>query len=114
MTNVSSGKKAEARAAMYLRESGFKIIDQNWRTRLCEIDIIAQKNSRIYFVEVKYRLNSLQGAGFEYVTAKKLKQMRFASELWLQDKQWVGECSLGALEVSGPAFDVTGFLTDLQ
>jgi Holliday junction resolvase-like predicted endonuclease len=32
---------------------------------------------------VKYRRNANQGSGLEYVTSKKLEQMRFAAENWV-------------------------------
>lgn len=47
------GKAGEDKAAEYLKENGYKIIERNWHTRFGEIDIIAQKNDIIVFVEVK-------------------------------------------------------------
>jgi hypothetical protein len=41
----------------------------------------------MYFVEVKYRRTNRQGSGLEYVTAKKLEQMRFAASSWVHAQQ---------------------------
>ena len=47
------GKKSESLAAWYLKKNGYKIIEQNYRTALGEIDIIAKEKKTIVFVEVK-------------------------------------------------------------
>ena len=86
MTNYQSGHDAEKRAAEFLREQGFKITELNWKTRLCEIDIVAFKNEVVWFVEVKSRSSNTQGYGYEYVTSKKLQQMHFSAEMWVQNK----------------------------
>lgn len=54
---------------------------RNWKTKYCEIDIIAESESTRYFIEVKYR-SSYAGAGIDAITPKKLHQMRFAAELY--------------------------------
>src|SRR3990167_6788494 len=100
MTNYSTGHLAEQHAAEYLKSRGYEILDINWKTRYCEIDIVAQKDKTIYFVEVKYRLSDFQGSGFEYITKTKLKQMKFAAEIWMANNKWSGGCSLSAIEVS--------------
>lgn len=121
MTNFEHGRKAEAAAADYIQKHGYTVLAQNWRTPVCEIDIIAIKRKRftlgtnktILFVEVKYRESGGQGGGLEYITPKKLKQMAFAAELWVQENRYGGEYALGAIEVSGEAYAVTGFLDNL-
>lgn len=112
-TNYSLGHEAERRAAEYLKNMSFELCDINWKNRVCEIDIIAKKNKTIFFVEVKYRTNALQGRGLEYITPKKLQQMRFAAEMWVQANKWKGEYQLAAIELCGEDFEVTNFLTDI-
>lgn len=84
-----------------LRRRGFKLIGRNWKTKVCEIDVIAQKGQTVYFVEVKYRARQSQGGGLEYITGKKLKRMYFAAEVWKQTYGWYGDCRLMAAAVSG-------------
>jgi Holliday junction resolvase-like predicted endonuclease len=100
-TNYSTGHEAEQDAAEYLVNNGFKIVEVNWKTRFCEIDIIAEKNKEIYFVEVKSRKNSKQGYGLDYVTPKKLQQMRFAAEMWINKEKWTGPYQLSAIGIDG-------------
>jgi uncharacterized protein (TIGR00252 family) len=94
------GQGAEERVAKLLEKAGFKILARNWRTKVCEIDIVARKNKIIYFVEVKYRSSLSQGSGFEYITPKKLNQMRFAAEIWIQQNSWENDYRLAAAELS--------------
>lgn len=47
------GRKGESDAAGYLKELGWKILEQNYRTSRGEIDLIAQDRDLIVFVEVK-------------------------------------------------------------
>lgn len=114
MTNFSQGRAAEDAAAEYLEKHGYEIVDRNWRTRYCEIDIVAKKDKTAHFIEVKYRLSDAHGSGFEYITPTKLKRMRFAAELWVQENNWGGGYALGALEVSGPEFEISNFLPVVQ
>ena len=53
MNTKITGNEGENRAAAYLEEKGFEIIERNWRTNRGEIDIIAVKNDILAFVEVK-------------------------------------------------------------
>jgi Holliday junction resolvase-like predicted endonuclease len=62
---------------------------------------------------VKYREQSAQGHGFDYITPTKLKQMAFAAELYVVKERYNGEYTLGALEISGPDFIVSGFIEEL-
>lgn len=107
------GNDAETAAADFLKKQGFKILDRNWRTRVCEIDIIASKNKIMYFVEVKYRSKSSQGGGLDYVTPKKLEQMRFAADCWVQESKYKGDYELSAVELSGD-FKVTDFIKTID
>lgn len=87
---------------MLLEQQGFEIIDRNWKTKVCEIDIIAQSQKTVYFIEVKYRSSQSQGDGFDYITAQKLKRMNFAAAVWTQNFNWNGDYRLMAAAVSGP------------
>ena len=108
------GRRSEQTAADFLRRRGYRALTQNWRTRRCEIDLIVSKRNVVYFVEVKYRSNSTQGAGLEYITSKKLAQMRFAAEFWLAShRDRSNDYCLAALEVSGVNYEVTAWIDNV-
>ena len=99
MSSTSVGREAENDVANLLTKQGYKLLDQNWRTRLCEIDLIMSKKNVIYFIEVKYRSSSQYGSGLDYITPKKQKQMMFAAEMWSSKNNWEGHMALAAVEM---------------
>lgn len=101
MPTTETGREAEAAAAQYMESQGYRILERNWRTRFCEIDLVAQKEGALSFVEVKYRRSHDAGAGFEYITPAKLQRMRRAAEAWVQRRSWSGDYGLGAIQVTG-------------
>ncbi len=113
MTNYAHGHEAEKVAARYLEKQGYSIVELNWRTTRAEIDIVAQRRSRfrakgpLVFFEVKYRKTDSQGRGLDYITPKKLAQMRFAAELYVVAARYKGEYTLGAIELTGEDYQVT-------
>lgn len=106
---VSEGTTAELYAAQYLIAQGFTIIEQNWQTKWCEIDIIARKNDITHFVEVKYRRADSWGTGLEAITPKKLRQMKFAAELWLSSHRY-REARLSSISLGGASFEVKDYV----
>ncbi|MDZ7744899.1 MAG: YraN family protein [Candidatus Saccharibacteria bacterium] len=104
MTNYSTGHDAEKRAAQFLSDQGFKVLELNWRNRWCEIDIVAKKDKVIYFTEVKFRQNGANGSSLDYITPKKLKQMAFAAEFWVSTNKYDGDYCLAALGIDNERF----------
>jgi len=110
MKTTEAGRKAEAAARTYLEMRGYHILEQNWRRPRCEVDIVALKDGRLHFVEVKYRRNDAQGGGLEAITATKIKQMRRGAWSYVEETKWHGEYQLDAIEISGPGFSVLSFV----
>lgn len=81
------GDAAETIAADYLIQQGHSILERNWKTKLCEIDIISQKANRLYFTEVKYRRKTNQGNGIDAITKKKLHRMQFGAKMYVEMKR---------------------------
>lgn len=113
MSTTETGRKAEAAARVYLEMRGFKIIEQNWRRPRCEIDIVAEKDGVIHFVEVKYRFKDGQGSGLDAITPTKLKQMQRAAWTWVDETKWHGQYMLSAVEIAGPGFAILGFIENV-
>ena len=113
MNTTEIGRRAEMAARVYLEMRGFKILEQNWRLPKYEIDIIAQKDNVVHFVEVKYRSKDDQGSGFDAITQTKLKQMRRAAWAWVEESKYHGEYVLTAVEIGGPKLSVLGFIENV-
>lgn len=115
MATVGVGKAAESAVAEELKNLGYQVIDQNWKTPQCEIDIIAKKDSVAYFVEVKYRSTTFQGAGIDYITTAKIKKMNFAARVWCQFNNWTGDWRLAAVSVGSNGLNyLVGDLVELE
>lgn len=98
----SIGDEAENAAAEYLQRDGHAILERNWRTKFCEIDIVSQKDDTVYFVEVKHRKNDKAGDGMAYITPKKLQQMQFAA------RPYAHNCRLSEVNLRLVAVATTG------
>jgi len=110
-TTKQIGDAGETAAANYLVHHGHKIIERNWKTKFCEIDIVSQKNDVMYFTEVKYRKRAEQGGGLAAITPKKLRQMKFAAEYFaLKNNIDQTDMRLCAIAVSGEPPEVETYL----
>jgi putative endonuclease len=79
------GINAEQRAKRYLSEQGLQFIEQNYRVKVGEIDLIFKQNDTLVFVEVKYRQTASHGYAAEYFTASKRSKMNRAIMCYLQE-----------------------------
>lgn len=74
----------ENTAARYLEHKGYSIRERNWKFGRKEVDIIAQGNKLIVFVEVKTRSTNSFGAPEESVDKKKQQYLITAADQYLQ------------------------------
>ena len=81
--NKHTGDTGESLAAEYLQQSGFNILERNWRCKHWEVDIIASKADRLHFIEVKTRRNEKFGKPEARFTAKKMSALKNAAEAYL-------------------------------
>jgi putative endonuclease len=78
------GNYGEDLAAEYLEEKGYKIRKRNFYFgKTGEIDIIAEKDGELVFIEVKYRTNRSFGEPLESITPKKANTLRRTAEGYL-------------------------------
>lgn len=104
------GARAEEVVATYLEQAGHVILERNWRTKYCEIDIISQANDTLYFTEVKYRRQGNQGGGLAAITPKKLHRMTFAAQLYATSHPTNYQLLLTAASVTGEPPQVEEFV----
>jgi putative endonuclease len=87
--NQQTGKQGEALAGSYLLKQGYTLIEKNWRHSRWEVDIIAEKNNVLHFIEVKTRRSKNFGLPEEKVGNKKIQNLVNAAEEYLyQNPQW--------------------------
>lgn len=81
------GNKGEKLACRYLKRKGYNILQCNYRCKIGEIDIIAQKNEYLIFIEVKTRSSREFGEPFEAVTIYKQERLRRLAESYIVNNQ---------------------------
>ena len=75
--HITLGGKGEDLAKYFLEKKGYRVLEQNWRFRHKEVDIIAFKNKQLIVVEVKTR--SGESFGYPEVSVNKAKQKHLAA-----------------------------------
>ena len=80
------GKLGEQLAVEFLTKNGYSILEQNWRNRFEEIDIIASKDQYLIIVEVKTRRNLNYGNPEDAVSLKKQRLLVNAAEVYINQK----------------------------
>ena len=83
-TAYQVGGWVESLAANYLFKHGLKRIDQNYRCRLGEVDLIMQDQQYLVFVEVRYRKNNDFGGAKASVTREKQQKIRKVAQFYLK------------------------------
>lgn len=97
-----TGKEGEAIAAEFLIKRGYKIVEQNFRCSLGEIDIIAYEGETLVFVEVKARSSSQFGGPEGAVHSRKQEKINRVALAYLQKKKMMNALC---------RFDVVGIVT---
>ncbi len=82
--NQLFGKKSETDAVKHLKKLGYRIIEENYRNRLGEIDIIAKDGETIVFVEVKARRSKAYGHPKWAITLKKQRKISMVALSYLK------------------------------
>lgn len=96
------GVWGEKLAAKFLRKNGYRILDTNYSCRFGEIDIIAENDSFLVFVEVKLRKNDTYGTAREFVTAQKQERLRKTALMYLQQSELEKQPRFDVIEIYAP------------
>lgn len=105
---IEKGKEGELLVAQYLQKKGYTIITQNYRKRYGEVDLIAQKNDVIAFVEVKWRHNPLIDPAELIGFSKQKKIISIAKEFVSKhtDKEFIYRFDVALIEESNNSINL--------
>ena len=81
------GDEAERLAREFLEKQGLVYLEQNYRCRTGEIDLIMRDNDELVFVEVKFRSKNQHGAAVEFFHASKRRKFESAVTHYLHEKK---------------------------
>ena len=99
-SNIKIGKIGEAFAVDYLKSQDYQILEQNYRLRFGEIDLIARQGRRTVFIEVKTRRSLKFGTPQTAVTPTKQKQISKVALSYLQEHNLLdGACRFDVIAV---------------
>jgi len=75
-----TGQQGEQIAAKHLTEKGYQILEQNWRHKRAEVDLICKLGDKLVFVEVKTLTSNAFGYPENSVGAKKERMLSEAAD----------------------------------
>jgi len=87
MNKLQIGYQAEKIALNYLLKHDLKLVTQNFRCRLGEIDLIMRDKKSLVFIEVRLRNHPNYATGLESVDRIKQNKLRKTAEFYLQQQQ---------------------------
>jgi putative endonuclease len=93
------GKWGEELASRFLINKGYKIIARNVRTPYGEIDILAESNNNLVFIEVKTRTNKVFGNPEVALSPRKLFHMETSALYYIQNNDYEGGWQLDAISI---------------
>jgi putative endonuclease len=77
------GELGERIAERWLRRSGWRIIQRRFRSGRRDIDLVAERDGTIAFVEVKARRGDRFGQPVEAVNWRKQKELARSAKVWI-------------------------------
>lgn len=95
--NLQTGNLGEDVAKRYLEQKGYKIIDQNYKTKYAEIDIIVKKDNVLVFVEVRTKTGEQFGTPEDTLTKTKLTRVRKNAIAYSAKTRWKGPARIDAI-----------------
>ena len=102
MANELIGHWGESLAAEYLQKKRYRIIGANYRCRMGEIDLIAEKGKYLVFVEVKLRRSSAFAEAREFVDRHKQERILTAASLYLSQHETDKQPRFDVIEIYAP------------
>ena len=97
------GKIGEDLAREYLEKQGYKIIEQNYKTKYAEIDLIAEKpaglfgSKKLIFVEVRTKIGENWGSPEDTLNKQKLWKVLQNAKSYAGFKKWDGPARIDAV-----------------
>ena len=87
------GRIGERVAAAFLQERGYRLLDRNFRSPWGEIDLVAEEQETLVFIEVRARRNDRMGSPLESITRAKQRKLVLTAQEYLQrngleERQW--------------------------
>ena len=86
---LSLGDRGETAACGFLKEHGYEILEKNYQCKIGEIDVIARRQGRLAFVEIKTRTSVQRGMPQEAVDPRKQAKIFKVAQWYMKEKKLV-------------------------
>ena len=87
----------EQLAKEFLEKQGYKIIEQNYKTKYGEIDLVAENRKEMVFVEVRTKIGENFGTPEETINKKKMRKLWGNAMAYAAVKKWNGSFRIDAI-----------------
>ncbi len=92
--------------ARWYRDAGYEVLDQNWRTKSGELDLVLARGDEIVFCEVKARRSERYGSALEAVDRRKQMKIRSLAAQWLRAHDRSGRVRFDVAALTGTRLEV--------
>ena len=93
------GKRGERLAIDYLEHKGYHVKEINWRFKKAEVDIIAEVNGIVVFLEVKTRSDDYYGSPDQAINKKKERLITSAAHAYIDQHQYEGPIRFDVISI---------------
>ena len=102
MKRAELGRRGEEIARAHLENSGYTVVERNWRGEVGELDLVVSSGDALVFVEVKTRCQSRPDFGEpeEAVTSRKAARIRSLAAEYLAGSPHRGEVRFDVIAVN--------------
>ena len=110
-TKQETGQRAEQLAVDYLLAQGFAIRNLNWRVGHKEIDIVAEKDTRLHIVEVRSLSSSFFQQPYQSIDRVKERHLITAANAYVRYYKLSMEVQLDVISIvfDGEAYSLDYF-----
>lgn len=100
----NKGIAAEAAAAIFLKQQGLILVEQNYSCRFGEIDLIMHDKNTLVFIEVRLRSNRKFTSAADSIHHHKQQKLIRAAQYYLQSRDVNSPCRFDAVLFDEPSF----------
>ena len=98
------GAKGEKLAARFLKRKGYKIIQRNYRCKLGEVDIVAEQDKTLVFVEVRTQQTEKFGPPQYSINSAKRSHISRVALFYIKEKRLVEQsCRFDVIAITFPS-----------
>jgi len=95
--NLSTGKIGEEMAKEFLKKKGYKILEQNVKSKFGEIDLVVKDGKELVIVEVRTKVGDWFGSPEESLNKKKLNKLWLNAQGYANKIKWQGQYRIDAV-----------------